>query len=253
MFISFILINFSFNYVSLVLGENWCWSRNPGTWRVKYSIEMITYSIPCAVCLAISSSCRTSNLLSVTWMWRYKVEPSHHWVTIASSGLAMQPINKRIFTWRVFLKRNTKCKIMRCGTFFPFFVLAFASALVFVRHKTDFSWTTRQQAVSKMTDKGTAYPPRKAWRLMLIYRADKGWAVKRARPSKKVWCRGLGLCLEKSLVFDFGQGLRCDLSIRHCRCHWIMAAWFVFLHFFLVLLRWYAVSERHMLQFLREV
>ena len=65
-------------------------------------------------------------------------------------------------------------------------------------------------------------------------RADKGWAVKRARPSKNVWCSGLGLCLEMSLVFDFGQGLRCGLYIRHCRCHWIMAAWFVFLHFFLV-------------------
>ena len=25
--------------------------------------------------------------------------------------------------------------------------------------------------------------------------------------------------LEISLVFDFGQGLRCGLSIRHCRCH----------------------------------
>ena len=40
--------------------------------------------------------------------------------------------------------------------------------------------------------------------------------------------------LTQRLVFDFGQGLRCALSIRHCRCHWIMAAWFVFLHFFLV-------------------
>ena len=80
-------------------------------------------------------------------------------------------------------------------------------------------------------------------------RADKGWAVKRARPSKKVWCSGLGLCLEMSLVFDFGQGLRCGLYIRHCRCHWIMAAWFVFVHFFLVPLCWYAVSERKMLLF----
>ena len=43
----------------------------------------------------------------------------------------------------------------------------------------------------------------------VLYRADKGWAVKRARPSKKVWCSGLGLCLEMSLVFDF---LRCGLS-----------------------------------------
>ena len=78
-------------------------------------------------------------------------------------------------------------------------------------------------------------------------RADKGWAVKRARPSKKVWCSGLGLCLEMWLVFDFVQGLRCGLSIRHCRCHWVMAAWFVFLHFFLVPLCWYAVSEGQML------
>ena len=80
-------------------------------------------------------------------------------------------------------------------------------------------------------------------------RADKGWAVKRARSSKKVWCSGLGLCLEISLFFDFGQGLRCGLSIRHYRCHWIMAAWFVFLHFFLVPFCWYAVSERQMLLF----
>ena len=68
-------------------------------------------------------------------------------------------------------------------------------------------------------------------------RADKGWAVKRARPSKKVWCWGLGLCLE----FDFGQGLRCGLSFRLCRCHWIMAA------FLLVPFFWYAVSKRQML------
>ena len=78
-------------------------------------------------------------------------------------------------------------------------------------------------------------------------RADKGWAVKRARPSKKVWCSGLGLYLEMSPVFDFGQGLWCGLSIRHCRCHWIMAAWFVFLHFFFVPLCWYAFSKREML------
>ena len=80
-----------------------------------------------------------------------------------------------------------------------------------------------------------------------------GW-IKRVRPSKKVRCSELGLCSEMSLVFDFGQGLRCGLSTRHCRCHWIMAAWFVFLHFFLVPLCWYAVSERQMfLFFLREV
>ena len=80
-------------------------------------------------------------------------------------------------------------------------------------------------------------------------RADKGWAVKRARPSQNVWCSGLWLCLKMSLVFDFGQGLRCGLSISHCRCHWIMASQFVFLPFFLVPLCWYAVSERQMLLF----
>ena len=37
-----------------------------------------------------------------------------------------------------------------------------------------------------------------------------------------------------------GQGMRCGFSIRHCHGHWIMAAWLVFLHFFLV-------SERQML------
>ena len=49
-----------------------------------------------------------------------------------------------------------------------------------------------------------------------------------------------------SLVFDFGQGLRFGLSTGHCRCRWIMATWFVLLalHFFLVPLCWYAVSER---------
>ena len=35
--------------------------------------------------------------------------------------------------------------------------------------------------------------------------------MKRARPSKKVRCSRLGLCLEMSLVFDFGQGLRYDV------------------------------------------
>ena len=88
--------------------------------KITNDLEMITYSIPCAVCLAMSRSCRTSNLLSVTWIWRYKVEPSHHWVTIASSGFAMQPINKRIFTWRVFLRRKTKCEILRRVVIFHF-------------------------------------------------------------------------------------------------------------------------------------
>ena len=41
-------------------------------------------------------------------------------------------------------------------------------------------------------------PVRKGYSLRwpVVTRADKGWAVKRARPSKKVWCSGLGLCLE---------------------------------------------------------
>ena len=43
-----------------------------------------------------------------------------------------------------------------------------------------------------------------------------------------------------------------SLSIRRCRCHWIMAAWFVFLYFFLVPLFWYGVSERQMLLFFAE-
>ena len=46
-----------------------------------------------------------------------------------------------------------------------------------------------------------------------------------------------------------GLAIWCGLYIRHCRCHWIMAAWIVFLHFFLVPLCWYAVSERQMLLF----
>ena len=36
--------------------------------------------------------------------------------------------------------------------------------------------------------------------LYIGIRADKGWAVKRARPSKKVWCSGLGLCLDSASV-----------------------------------------------------
>ena len=64
---------------------------------------------------------------------------------------------------------------------------------------------------------------------LIFIRADKGWGVKRARRSKKVWCSGLGLCLEMSHVFDFGQRLRCGLCIRHCRCHWIIAPWFALL------------------------
>ena len=87
----------------------------------------------------------------------------------------------------------------------------------------------------------------KRQRGMMGTRADKGWGVKRARPSKKVWCSGLGLCLEMPPVFDFGQGDVVWLFFRHCRCHWIMAARVVFLHFFLVPFCWYVVSKRQML------
>ena len=38
--------------------------------------------------------------------------------------------------------------------------------------------------------------------------------MKRAPPSKKERCSALGLCLEMSPVFDFGQGLR---SLRNRR------------------------------------
>ena len=86
----------------------------------------------------------------------------------------------------------------------------------------------------------------------VLARADKDWQWNERVQAKKVWCSGLGLCLEMSPVFDFGQGLRCGLCFRHCRCHWIMAAWelscFLTL-FFLVPLCWYAVSKRQMLLF----
>ena len=121
--------------------------------------------------------------------------------------------------------------------------------------KSFYFWRFRRLATIsffKTSVKGARSLFRMKWwraRWGLESRADKGWAVKRARPSKKVWYRGLGLCLKMSLVFDFGQCSRCGLYIRHCRCHWIMAPWFVFLHFFLVPLCWYAVSERQMLLF----
>ena len=86
----------------------------------------------------------------------------------------------------------------------------------------------------------------------VLARADKDWQWNERVQAKMVWCSGLGLCLEMSPVFDFGQGLRCGLCFRHCRCHWIMAAWelscFLTL-FFLVPLCWYAVSKRQMLLF----
>ena len=38
--------------------------------------------------------------------------------------------------------------------------------------------------------------------------------MKQALLNKKVWCSGLGLCLEMSRVFDFGKGLRSLRSRR---------------------------------------
>ena len=60
-----------------------------------------------------------------------------------------------------------------------------------------------------------------------------------------------GTLLRNVACFRLRSGLAiwCGLYIRHCRCHWIMAAWIVFLHFFIVPLCWYAVSERQMLLF----
>ena len=88
--------------------------------------------------------------------------------------------------------------------------------------------------------------------LSVQIRADKSWAVKRARPSKKVWLE-LGLFSTSvracDVVCPLTTGDESGLFIRHYRCHWIIAAWFVFLHFLLVSLCWYAVSERQMLLF----
>ena len=67
-----------------------------------------TYSMPCAVCRPISISPNISNFTSSTWRCLYKLEPSHHWVIIASWGLNVQPINNNIFTCRVFLKNRKK-------------------------------------------------------------------------------------------------------------------------------------------------
>lgn len=65
-----------------------------------------TYSIPCAVCLPISNSCNISNFDSLTWRWRYSVEPSHHCVTIASDGFDIHPINNNTLICLVFLERK---------------------------------------------------------------------------------------------------------------------------------------------------
>lgn len=60
--------------------------------------------MPCAVCRPISISPNISNFTSSTWRCLYKLEPSHHWVIIASWGLNVHPINNNIFTCLVFLK-----------------------------------------------------------------------------------------------------------------------------------------------------
>lgn len=67
-----------------------------------------TYSIPCAVCLAMSISWNMSNLVSSTCRWRYRLLPSHHWVIIAKLGFVIKPMKSRMLTWRVFLCRKIR-------------------------------------------------------------------------------------------------------------------------------------------------
>ncbi len=48
-----------------------------------------THSMPWAVCRAMSISLIISNLVSMMCRWWYRLEPSHHWVTMASWGLVV--------------------------------------------------------------------------------------------------------------------------------------------------------------------
>lgn len=71
-----------------------------------------TYSIPCAVCLAMSISWNMSNLVSSTCRWRYRLLPSHHWVIIAKVGFVIKPMKSRMLTWRVFLRREIRERML---------------------------------------------------------------------------------------------------------------------------------------------
>ena len=79
------------------------WMLVPTSFKRKHSICTCTYSIPWAVCLEISMSWYISNRDSITCKWRYRVEPSHHWVTMVIWGNDVHPMNRRMLAWRVFL------------------------------------------------------------------------------------------------------------------------------------------------------
>ena len=69
----------------------------------NYTYDLRTYSTPCAVCRAMSTSWYISNLVSATCKCLYSVDPSHHCVTMVISGIDVQPMNKSTLAWRVFL------------------------------------------------------------------------------------------------------------------------------------------------------
>lgn len=71
----------------------------------NFIIVTYTYSTPCADCRAMSINWYISNRVSMTCRCLYRVDPSHHCVTMVIWGSAVQPINRRIFAWRVFLER----------------------------------------------------------------------------------------------------------------------------------------------------
>ena len=70
----------------------------------NFIIVTCTYSTPCADCRAMSINWYISNRVSMTCRCLYRVEPSHHCVTMVIWGSAVQPINRRMFAWRVFLE-----------------------------------------------------------------------------------------------------------------------------------------------------
>lgn len=63
--------------------------------------------MPCATWRAISMSVLSLNFVSFTWMCLYKLEPSHHCVTMARDGLLTQPMKRRMLQWRVFFSIAT--------------------------------------------------------------------------------------------------------------------------------------------------
>lgn len=71
--------------------------------EVLVNWQNATYSMPCAVCRAMSIKVYMGNLTSSTWRCLYKLDPSHHWVIIARNGFDVQPINNNMWTCLVFL------------------------------------------------------------------------------------------------------------------------------------------------------